>query len=68
MELLAPLEGLYRQDPVPINNDLWLSLRGFPLNRELTLDEVILSHTHIVKRSECLGNDETKIQCGKVCA
>jgi ribonuclease J len=46
MELLPPLEGIYRQDLVP-TDDLWPSLRDSPLHKELTLDGVILSHAHI---------------------
>jgi len=46
MELLPPLEGIYRQDLVP-NDDLWPSLRDSPLYRELSLDGVLLSHAHI---------------------
>jgi len=46
MELLPPLEGIYRQDLVP-NDDLWPSLRDSPLYRELSLDGVLLSHAYI---------------------
>jgi len=46
MELLPPLEGIYRQDLVP-TDDLWPSLRDSPLHRELALDGVLLSHAHI---------------------
>jgi ribonuclease J len=46
MELLPPLEGIYRQDLVP-TDDLWPSLRDSPLHKELSLDGVLLSHAHI---------------------
>ncbi len=46
MELLPPLNGIYRQDLVP-NDDLWSGLSPSPHYRELAVNGVLLSHAHI---------------------
>jgi len=46
MELIPPLEGIYRQDLVP-SSDFWAQWRSAPHYRRLTLDGVLLSHAHV---------------------
>ena len=46
MDLLPPLEGIYRHDLVP-SPDFWARWRAAPDYRRLALDGVLLSHAHL---------------------
>jgi len=45
MELLPPLNGIYRRDLVP-HDDLWARVIASPHYRELAINGVLLSHAH----------------------
>jgi len=46
MELIPPLEGIYRRDLVP-TPEFWERWRGHGLYRRMALDGVLLSHAHL---------------------
>jgi ribonuclease J len=46
MELIPPLEGIYRQDLAPGDN-FWERWRGHSFYRRLSVDAVLLSHAHL---------------------
>ena len=46
MELIPPLEGIYRRDLAP-GGDFWERWRGHSLYRRLSVDGVLLSHAHL---------------------
>jgi ribonuclease J len=46
MELIPPLEGIYRQDLAP-TAEFWERWREHPLYRRTSLDGVLLSHAHL---------------------
>ena len=50
MDLLPPLEGLYRPDLVP-SGEVWERCRGRPGYREIDgVDGVLVSHAHVIIR------------------
>jgi ribonuclease J len=46
MELIPPLEGIYRRDLVP-TPEFWERWRGHGLYKRMALDGVLLSHAHL---------------------